>query len=99
MCSVNSAAGLAGGWAFDIYIICIRNSEASSENTRLGLILPDHEFVRRDTADKTDRDECSDNRCKPAIARDVLTRHMYVHAPNTFIISSFSERVLPSEND
>jgi hypothetical protein len=67
--------------------------------TRLGLILPDHEFVRRDTADETDRDECSDNRCKPAIARDVLTGHVYVHAPNTFIISLFSERFLASAND
>ena len=39
MCSVNSAAGLAGGWAFDIYIICIRNNEASSENPcRLGRV-------------------------------------------------------------
>ena len=67
--------------------------------TKVGLILPDHEFVRRDTADETDRDECSDNGCKPAIASDVLTRHVYVHAPNTFTIGSFSEHVLSSVND
>lgn len=60
--------------------------------TRLGLILPDHEFVRRNPTDETNRDKCSNNGCKPAIARDVLTWYVYVHAPNTYIINSFSKR-------
>lgn len=57
--------------------------------TNLSSSLPDHEFVGREPADETERDERSDDGREPGIARNVLTGHVYVHAPNTFFFNKY----------